>query len=178
MDTVRIVIPGRAKSPQQKRVGFGKRKDGTSFMMRYGDKAADEQRDTVRAIATAAMNGRIPIEGPVTLRFRVYVTIPKSMTKRDQAAARAGLLFPCKTPDIDNSLKLCLDGLNRCVVVDDKQIVRLEDSGRYYGRYERIEMEVIPLTHCARQQAEFSEGVVYDPAPYVPTIDLFGGQAA
>lgn len=179
METVRIVIPGRAKSPQQKRVGIGRRKDGSSFLMRYGDEEADEHRDTVRAIAMRAMDGRPPIEGPVMLRFRVYVPIPKSLPKYRQVEARAGRLFPCKTPDIDNSLKLCLDGINRCVVADDKQIVRLsEDSGRFYGRYERIEMEIAPLEFCRFQASEFESDLCREANGLIPDGDLFGGEAA
>ena len=173
MDVVRIVIPGAAKSPQQKRMGIGHRKDGSAFLMRYGDDKADEHRETVRSIATRAMDGRPPFEGPVMLRFRVYVPIPKSMPKYKQAQARAGRLFPCKTPDVDNALKLCLDGLNKCVVADDKQIVRLsEDSGRYYGRFERIEIEVQPLEFCRFQAAEFESSDIMREA-----LDLFGDAA-
>jgi Holliday junction resolvase RusA-like endonuclease len=154
---IRIIIPGRAKSPQQKRHGIGRRKDGKAFLMRYGDDAADEHRNTVKALAFQAMNGRRPIEGPVQMRFRVYVPIPKSMPKYKQAEARAGRLFPCKTPDLDNAMKLCQDGINQTVVVDDKQIVRLtEDSGRFYGQWERIEIEVRQLVHCPYQAAEFA----------------------
>lgn len=56
-------------------------------------------------------------------------SIPKSWTRAKKAEAAAGKLAPGK-PDIDNILKVVLDGLNGIAYEDDKQvtIVRCKKS--------------------------------------------------
>lgn len=61
-------------------------------------------------------------EGRVVVVIEAVFPIPKSWTRAKKAAAAAGKLAPGK-PDIDNILKVVLDGLNDVAYEDDKQVV-------------------------------------------------------
>lgn len=86
-------------------------------------------------------NGLKMFECPVTVMATAYLQIPKSMTKKDRAAAVAGVLLPAKKPDIDNIAKAALDGLNGIVWRDDSLIVGLSIKKRYSER-PRLEIDV------------------------------------
>ena len=70
-------------------------------------------------------------------------TIPKSWTRAKKAEAMAGKLPPGK-PDIDNILKVVLDGLNDVAYEDDKQVVLTQckkvyaDTTRPAGLYVHV----------------------------------------
>lgn len=61
-------------------------------------------------------------EGSVMVVIEAVFSIPKSWTRAKKAEALAGKLPPGK-PDIDNILKVVLDGLNGIAYEDDKQVV-------------------------------------------------------
>lgn len=61
-------------------------------------------------------------DGAVMVLIEAVFLIPKSWTRAKKAAAMAGKLPPGK-PDIDNILKVVLDGLNGIAYGDDKQVV-------------------------------------------------------
>jgi len=73
-----------------------------------------------------------PVTGPVTLRMVFGMPIPKSYTKKQRAQIDAGILYPAKTPDIDNLIKLILDGLNGIAYADDKQVIEIL-AVKYYA---------------------------------------------
>jgi Holliday junction resolvase RusA-like endonuclease len=81
--------------------------------------------------ASDAMAGAVPADGPVTVSVVAHLAIPKSLSKRKRADAIAGLLRPCTRPDVDNYLKIALDGLNKVAWGDDSQVVRATVSKRY-----------------------------------------------
>lgn len=60
-------------------------------------------------------------EGAVMVVIEAVFSIPKSWTRAKKAEAAAGKLAPGK-PDIDNILKVVLDGLNGIAYKDDKQV--------------------------------------------------------
>ena len=62
--------------------------------------------------------------------------IPKSWTRAKKAEAMAGKLPPGK-PDIDNILKVVLDGLNGIAYEDDKQVV-LTQCKKVYADINRL----------------------------------------
>ena len=64
------------------------------------------------------------LEGPLAVRLFAMMPVPKSWPNKRRDAALAGLIFHTSTPDGDNIFKLCADGLNGAIYVDDKQIVR------------------------------------------------------
>lgn len=78
-----------------------------------------------------AMGDRAPLEGALTVFIEVFVPIPRSWSKKLQAAARRGDVMPIGKPDGDNFQKIAGDGLNKVVWVDDSQIVMWQCLKRY-----------------------------------------------
>ena len=82
-------------------------------------------------------------EGRVMVVIEAVFPIPKSWTRAKKAAAMAGKIPPGK-PDIDNILKVVLDGLNDVAYEDDKQVVLTQckkvyaDTTRPAGLYVHV----------------------------------------
>lgn len=89
----------------------------------YKDEKSRLYEQSVSAIARQAMKGRAPLEGPVVLVVDAHLPIPKSASKKRQAAMRAGIIRPTKKPDSTNIAKAVEDGMNGIVFKDDSQIV-------------------------------------------------------
>lgn len=167
MEPVRFVIAGppRGKGSPRATVGFNGR------AMMNTDTKTRKEMETVRRLAQAAMVGREPFTGPVSLRVAAYMPIPASWPKRKQAAALAGEIIPEAKPDLSNIFKLLEDALQpppppkrkkgepdmsyaarhraweaiRVVIVDDKQIAELR-GWKIYSDQPRVVIEVRALT--------------------------------
>lgn len=90
-------------------------------------------QSALRYAAQEAMNGRPPLEGPLSVSIVAAFPVPQSWSKKKRQAALANHIFPTSRPDIDNIAKQC-DGLNEVVWKDDKQIVDAQVSKRYSDR--------------------------------------------
>lgn len=97
---------------------------GGRFPTVYTDAKTRKYEASVRKVAEAAMAGRAPLEGPLSLSLRFRLPIPKSETKAHKAAMASGETAPTKKPDWDNAAKAMCDAMNGVVYVDDCQIVR------------------------------------------------------
>lgn len=64
-------------------------------------------------------------DGPIALSLTVAFARPKSHLRKDGSLSATGRRFPwpTKRPDLDNTLKLFADSLNRRAWMDDAQIV-------------------------------------------------------
>ena len=118
-------------------------------------KAHEKYQARIRAAAQKAMWNEPMILAPVQLAVRAYVPIPKAMTRKDREAIRHGIMFSCKRPDMTNLIKLAEDALSGVVFADDNQVVRSSDNtGRYFSRWPRIEIEVTAISGPCALQAE------------------------
>ena len=79
--------------------------------------------------------------GSVGVRIRAYFAVPKSYSKSVKAAMVDGTRKPLKKPDIDNIVKIVLDGLNGAAYDDDKQVVALSVI-KMYSLDQRVEIDV------------------------------------
>jgi Holliday junction resolvase RusA-like endonuclease len=80
----------------------------------------------LKHFAQQAMNGREPLQGPLSVSVEAIFPKPVSWSKKRAAAT----LWHTSKPDSDNLLK-CLDGLNGVVWRDDAQIARAEITKIY-----------------------------------------------
>lgn len=103
-------------------------------------RAYEKQAAIIADIGMRA-NGLKMFECPVTVMATAYLQLPKSMTKKDRAAALSGTLLPAKKPDVDNIAKAALDGLNGIVWRDDALICGLSIK-KLYGERPRLEIDV------------------------------------
>ena len=100
------------------------------------------------AEAYAAQHGPC-FEGAVMVVIEAVFPVPKSWTRAKKAEAMAGKLPPGK-PDIDNILKVVLDGLNGIAYEDDKQVV-LTQCKKVYADTTRpagLQVHVIPMENA------------------------------
>lgn len=82
-----------------------------------------------------------PLECPVAVEILAVYKIPKSYSKKRKEACLAGLELPAKKVDIDNIIKIILDGLNpkkkgkytlvEGIYKDDKQVVACHATKKY-----------------------------------------------
>ena len=85
----------------------------------------------VRLEAERSMRGQALLAGPVELILEIYPGVPASWSKKKQAAALAGEIYPTKKPDIDNVVKAVCDAFNGSVWLDDVQVVDLHVVRRF-----------------------------------------------
>ena len=68
-------------------------------------------------------NVRFPDDAMLDVRIFAYFPIPKSASKKKQAAMRDRKIRPTKKPDWDNIGKIVCDSLNGIAYRDDSQVV-------------------------------------------------------
>lgn len=87
-----------------------------------------------------------PLLGPLVFGVKAFLSVPKSKSKKWQAAALAGEIRPISKPDLDNLIKNVKDVLKGVFWIDDCQVVEyLPDTGKYYGDPARWELEILTL---------------------------------
>lgn len=121
MSMVYFFVPGKVQGKARPRFSH---RSGTVY-------TPGKTKSYERQIAEAyeAQSGPC-FEGAVTVIIEAVFSIPKSWTRAKKADAAAGKLAPGK-PDIDNILKVVLDGLNGIAYEDDKQVV-LTQCKKFY----------------------------------------------
>jgi Holliday junction resolvase RusA-like endonuclease len=109
--TLRIVIPGEPMGKERPR--FNPR----TGRARTPEKTRKAESDLGWLAKQAALDQGVdlPIDGPVALSLVVY----SGRTMRTEA------LVGKQSADLDNVLKLAMDGLNGIVYQDDSQVVRI-----------------------------------------------------
>lgn len=100
----------------------------------YTPKKTVNYETLVRETFAAAYPGHAPWQGPIRMTIMAYLTIPRSKSKKQQAAMAAGELLPTKRPDLDNIEKTILDALNGVAFHDDSQVCLVTKSKAYADR--------------------------------------------
>ncbi len=117
-----IVIPGEMLGKARPRV------------TRNGVYTPPETRAIADIIGWSAKEKqRAPLDGPIALQIEIETVPPLSWSARKKADAISGAIWPGTKPDLDNQVKLIMDGLNRIAWRDDCQVVRLAASKIYAG---------------------------------------------
>ncbi|HWE19664.1 MAG TPA: RusA family crossover junction endodeoxyribonuclease [Hyphomicrobiaceae bacterium] len=124
--TVRIELAGEPRGKGRPRFS---RRSGIA----YTPGSTRTYEAALRHEAALAMQGRAPLDGPLSVTVDAWMPIPASWSRRRQLQASTGLIRPTGRPDIDNLVKT-LDALNRVVWRDDSQIVLIQVSKRYAER--------------------------------------------
>lgn len=81
------------------------------FVRVYTPAKTVKYENALKAAGIAAMTGKQPIDGPISVVVYAYMPIPQSWSRAKKAAAMAGDIMPTTKPDFDNITKM-LDGLN------------------------------------------------------------------
>lgn len=133
--TIRFVIPGEPRGKQAAR---------TTRWGGYNLPQTAAELEAIRYIASAAMQGRPPIDGPIELRICAYRQVPKSWSKIKRSRALDGLILPISRPDGSNYQKLLEDGCNSIVWHDDSQVVRWQ-GWKLFSDQPRLSVEIIKI---------------------------------
>lgn len=107
---------------------------GRPRFMRTGHTYTDDKTRAYEcAVRHAALEavGCDPIEGPVEVEIRAFMAPPKSASKRTLGEMIMGFLKPTKKPDIDNIVKIVMDGMNGIAYEDDAQVTTLTIRKRW-----------------------------------------------
>ena len=119
-------IPGQPQGKGRARVG---KIGGHARMFTPAKTVAYE--GLIAHAAAAVMEGRPLLAGPVRCSLMLHCQVPASWSKKKQAQALAGAIFPTTKPDADNVLKAVFDGMNGVVWKDDVQCIELSVIKRY-----------------------------------------------
>jgi len=114
-----FTIEGAAVPKERARVvtNHGKRRA-------YTPKRTKTYADQVTGAGRCAMEGYVPMSGPVEATIQFVIAVPRSWPKWKREAALAGAIAPTERPDVDNLAKNVLDALNKIAFYDDSQITR------------------------------------------------------
>lgn len=85
------------------------------YVMAHDMKKSSDYKDIVydKAFEEFEKHGRQMLTGALELRMIVYKPIPKSWSKKKKNMARCGYIYPTSKPDLDNYIKIVLDGIGR-----------------------------------------------------------------
>ncbi len=128
---ITMTIPGIPQGKGRHRSRLAKTKAGKTFIAHHSDPKTASYENQIGWIGKLAMAGQKPWTGAVAMTLYAGVPIPASWSKKKQADALAGRIFPQSKPDLDNIEKAVLDGLNGIVFIDDAQVTDVEKSKRY-----------------------------------------------
>lgn len=84
---------------------------------------------------------QFPEESALNVSVNAFYKIPKSVSKTKRAAMLNGELVPMKKPDIDNVIKIVLDGLQGIAFKDDKVIANVYGR-KLYSTIPRVEVKI------------------------------------
>ena len=133
MSEITIIIPGKPAAWQRAR---------SNGKVRFDSPEQARNKMTISQIASLAMNGRAPLEGPLEVIVGAFWPYPKSMSAKKRGVY--GSQFHTSRSDADNVMKLIGDALNNIVWRDDSQICTLQITKRYAAVPQTV-IKVIPL---------------------------------
>jgi|GEM_PF-169004 len=115
------------------------------FSTTHKDKKQVANEETLNTFLMRHMP-ETPLVGPLVLRVKAFLPIPKSKSKKFKAEALRGEIRPIVKPDMDNILKHIKDCMSQMRFwEDDKQVVEyLPGTGKYYSDQPRWEIELRP----------------------------------
>ena len=128
-----FIIPGPPKGKARPRVVHGHAYTPESTVQ--------YEKQVQQAWREAAGDWKAENDQPLALYISMFYPIPKSHTKKKQEFERRNWILPTKKPDIDNVLKIIMDGLNGIAYTDDKQVVEVTMRKRF-STTPRVEVEL------------------------------------
>lgn len=138
-DDLRFTVPGEPQGKGRARVGTIA---GKARMFTPPRTVAYE--GLIAMAAQEAMQGASPFTGPCMVEVFMYCPIRSSWSKKKQAQALAGDIYPTSKPDADNCLKAVCDALNSIAWKDDTQATDIYMRKRFSST-PRVDVIVTPL---------------------------------
>ena len=139
-DEIRFTVPGEPQGKGRARVRT------IAGKARMFTPAKTVQYESLIALAAQeAMNGNDLFHGPVMVEVVMHCPIRQSWSKKKQAQALAGEIYPTSKPDADNCLKAVCDALNGVAWKDDTQATDIHMRKRF-SNIPRVDVIITPLS--------------------------------
>ena len=141
-----FTVPGEVRGQGRPRTQIINGKDGKSYAHIYQTNKDIDTKHNIQLYAKDALERKSyvmagPDEMGITVQVKVFVKVPRSMSKKKRMAALAGEILPQRKPDLDNVLKSVLDAMNGVVYRDDKEVTRTQVS-RHYSETDHLAVKV------------------------------------
>ena len=143
LDELRFTVPGEPQGKGRARVGTIA---GKARMFTPAKTVAYE--GLIAMAAQQEMAGASQFTGPVMIEVLMFHAIRPSWSKKKQAQARAGDMYPVMKCDADNCLKAVCDALNGVAWKDDTQVTDVRMRKRFSDT-PRVEVIITPLAKLA-----------------------------
>jgi Holliday junction resolvase RusA-like endonuclease len=148
-ETVLVTVPGDPVPKGRPKVAVR-----GNFPTIYTPKKTVNYEKDVAQLARYAYKRNKPWDGPVAVSMIAFFGIPKSRTKTFKREALAGYHYCDVQSDLDNVVKSALDGMNKIVYEDDRQVVRLKGIEKRWTRTGLgrllIKVTLLPNDYLAR----------------------------
>ena len=128
---MQFTIPGKPKGKTRPRFARGGKNT-------YTDRGTAEYE---KKVAESYLEAGGKLEAYSGIRIKAYYLIPQKTRKDIVEAMLSGQLKPTKKPDLDNVLKIIMDGLTGVAFEDDNQICQVYME-KVYGEEPRVEVEL------------------------------------
>jgi len=115
MTEITLTVPGEPRGKQRPRWS----KHGT-----YTPKETVNYETYIKELFVLKYPDFVPLETPLSLRLIVYLTIPKSASKKKKMLMRSNVIRPTKKPDLDNCIKE-IDALQGLAFKNDNQFIEI-----------------------------------------------------
>ena len=138
---VSILLPGDPRGKGRPRFRIVRPKVGAPFASVYTDAETLAYEQGLAQVGAAAWSNRPPLDEALTCFVEAFMPIPASWSRRKQAQAVAGEIFPTGKPDGDNIAKCVGDALNKILWVDDSQIIMWQVL-KLYSDFPRLRVSV------------------------------------
>lgn len=120
-----------------------------NFVRTYTDKDTTTYENLVKFSFIESGCKRYESDKQLVAYVYIFITPPKSTSKKKLEEMLSNKIRPAKKPDIDNVLKSIFDGLNKVAYEDDTQIVEVH-SVKCYSMQERVEVRICELGELER----------------------------
>lgn len=134
------------------------------FSTRYGYVRVHDPRKSIEfkhRVYTQAWNafkrgGEVMLKGALTLELTVYRMFPTSWSRIKSERAMDGEIMPSTKPDLDNYIKIALDGIGlkghpQVIFENDSQIVQIIATKRFVKRTMTEGMEITVKEYAYEQ---------------------------
>ena len=136
-EKLKVIVPGTPKGKDRPRANFYQKRIFTPKA------TTDYEEEVAKAWFNSNYDAYFNNE-PLRVNITAFFKIPTSYTKKRVQAIYNGSESVTKKPDIDNIIKIILDGLNGVAYSDDKQVIEVAGFKKYIidGTDERVEVEL------------------------------------
>ena len=121
--------------------GKGRPRVNTQTAIAYTPARTKDYEELIKQYFVIKYRGINPLEGRICVTIKAFISIPKSVNKREKEEMLAGNISPTKKPDIDNIAKIILDALNKLAFNDDNQITKLNIE-KIFSEEEKIYVKI------------------------------------